>query len=61
MMLVGVLLNYLIRPSVHLCDHGRSGLLIWTWAIIIVSHLAYRRAVRAGRNLESPFAFRGRR
>lgn len=49
MMLVGVLLNYLMPAQVFIyAITGVLAFLIWTWAIIIVSHLAYRRAVRAG-------------
>jgi AAT family amino acid transporter/D-serine/D-alanine/glycine transporter len=49
MMLVGVLLNYLLPAEIFTyAITGVLAFLLWTWAIIIVSHLAYRRAVRAG-------------
>jgi len=49
MMLVGVLLNYLVPADAF--NYAISGVLvflIWTWSVIVVSHLGYRRAVRAG-------------
>ena len=49
MMLVGVLLNYLVPSEIFAyAMTGVLALLIWTWGMIVVSHLGYWRAVRAG-------------
>lgn len=50
LMLVGVLLNYVVPEEafVYVTSVATIGA-IWTWGIIIVAHLGYRRAVRAGR------------
>jgi amino acid transporter, AAT family len=49
MMLIGVLLNYLAPSEVFsYAITGVLAFLIWTWGVIIVSHLGYRSAVHAG-------------
>ena len=49
MMLVGVLLNYLVpAQAFNYAISGVLAFLIWTWSVIVVSHMGYRRAVRAG-------------
>lgn len=50
LMLVGVALNYVVPEEafVYVTSVATVGA-IWTWGIIIVAHLGYRRAVRAGR------------
>lgn len=59
-MLFGVLLNYLIPERVF--EYVISVVLVvvlWTWAMILVAHLGYRRAVAAGRVEASPFRMPG--
>ncbi|UDL90828.1 amino acid permease [Mesorhizobium sp. PAMC28654] len=49
MMLLGVLLNYLVPASVF--NYAITGVLVfllWTWIVIMVSHMRYRRAVQNG-------------
>jgi amino acid transporter, AAT family len=50
LMLVGVLLNYLMPGEVF--GYVISVVLVvqlWTWAMIVLAHIGYRKAVRAGR------------
>lgn len=49
-MSIGVLLNYLVpeRVFTYVTSVAIVGVL-WTWAMIVIAHLAYRRAVREGR------------
>ncbi len=48
MMLIGVLLNYLAPARCSITPSpGRAGVLVWTWDVIVVSHMGYRRAVPA--------------
>src|SRR4051794_7460791 len=50
LMLVGVLLNYLMPEQVF--GYVISVVLVvqlWTWAMIVLAHIGYRKAVRAGR------------
>jgi AAT family amino acid transporter len=59
-MLIGVLLNYLVPE--HVFTIVTSVALIgtlWTWGIILVSHVNYRRAVAAGRLPAVPFRMPG--
>ena len=60
MMLLGVLLNYVVpeRAFIWVTSIALVGT-FWTWGIILVSHLNYRRAVRAGRAAASPFRMPG--
>ena len=49
MMLVGVLLNYLMPgKAFNYAISAVLSFLLWTWGVIVVSHLQYRRAVKAG-------------
>ena len=59
-MLVGVALNYVVPERVF--TWVTSVALVgtfWTWGIILVSHLNYRRAVLAGRVPAAPFRMPG--
>ena len=59
-MLVGVALNYVVPERVF--TWVTSVALVgtfWTWGIILVSHLNYRRAVLAGRVSAAPFRMPG--
>ncbi len=49
-MLIGVILNYVVPKEVFtwLTSISLVGT-IWTWAIIMISHMNYRRAVAQGR------------
>ncbi|ATY86058.1 proline-specific permease ProY [Kyrpidia spormannii] len=48
-MLVGVILNYVVPQQVftYVTSLGAEGA-IWTWGMILVAHMAYRRRVAAG-------------
>jgi AAT family amino acid transporter/D-serine/D-alanine/glycine transporter len=50
MMLIGVVLNYVVpeRVFVYVTSISLLGSL-WTWALIVIAHLGYRKAVAAGR------------
>jgi AAT family amino acid transporter/D-serine/D-alanine/glycine transporter len=49
-MLVGVVLNYLVPDQVFVWVTSIALIgTLWTWAIIVVAHLGYRKAVHAGR------------
>lgn len=50
LMLIGVALNYIIpeRVFVYVTSVSLVGSL-WTWAVILIAHLGYRKAVAAGR------------
>jgi len=50
MMLSGVVLNYVVpeRVFVYVTSISLLGSL-WTWALIVIAHLGYRKAVAAGR------------
>jgi amino acid transporter, AAT family len=60
MMLLGVALNYVVpeRVFIWVTSIALVGT-FWTWGIILVSHLNYRRAVQAGRAAASPFRMPG--
>ena len=49
LMLIGVVLNYLVpeRVFVYVTSISLVGSL-WTWALIVIAHLGYRKAVAAG-------------
>jgi amino acid transporter, AAT family len=57
LMLIGVVLNYFVPEQVfaYVTSVALVGSL-WTWALIVISHLGYRRAVAAGR--ARPVAYR---
>lgn len=59
-MLLGVALNYMVpeRVFVWVTSVALVGT-FWTWGIILVSHLNYRRAVLAGRVSAAPFRMPG--
>lgn len=60
MMLVGVLLNYLVPGKVFgYAISAVLSFLLWTWGVIIVSHLRYRQAVKAGTKPEVVFRMPG--
>lgn len=50
LMLIGVLLNYVVpeRVFVYVTSISLVGSL-WTWALIVIAHLGYRKAVAAGK------------
>ncbi|MCL2453575.1 MAG: proline-specific permease ProY, partial [Alphaproteobacteria bacterium] len=57
MMMIGVALNYIVpeRVFVYVTSISLIGAL-WTWALIVISHLAYRKAVAIGK--APPVAYR---
>ncbi|MGP3966686.1 amino acid permease [Streptomyces sp. 6N223] len=56
MMGIGVVLNYLVpEKAFAYVTSVATACGIWTWAMILVSHMRYRRAVVAGRLAASPF------
>src|SRR5881394_1475320 len=59
-MLIGVALNYMVpeRVFIWVTSVALVGT-FWTWGIILVSHLNYRRAVLAGRVPAAPFRMPG--
>jgi amino acid transporter, AAT family len=59
-MLLGVVVNYLVpaRAFVLITSIATVGAM-WTWGVIVVSHLAYRRKVAAGEVPASPFRMPG--
>jgi amino acid transporter, AAT family len=59
-MLLGVVVNYLVpaRAFVLITSVATVGAM-WTWGVIVVSHLAYRRRVAAGDVPASPFRMPG--
>ena len=60
MMLVGVLLNYLVPGKVFgYAISAVLAFLLYTWGIILVAHLRYRRAVQAGTKPAVGFRMRG--
>ena len=60
MMLVGVLLNYLVPGKVFgYAISAVLAFLLYTWGIILVAHLRYRRAVEAGTKPAVSFRMRG--
>jgi AAT family amino acid transporter/D-serine/D-alanine/glycine transporter len=59
-MLVGVLLNYLVPEKVFVYASSVVVVaMLWTWAMIVLSHLRYRRAVQEGRVRASSFRMPG--
>ena len=59
-MLVGVLLNYLVPEKVFIYASSVVVVaMLWTWAMIVLSHLRYRRAVQEGRVRASSFRMPG--
>jgi amino acid transporter, AAT family len=59
-MLVGVALNYVVpaKAFIYITSTATAGAM-WTWGVIVVSHLAYRRRVAAGKLPASPFRMPG--
>ncbi len=59
-MLIGVVLNYVVpeKAFVWITSISTIGTL-WTWAIIMISHRNYRRAIAAGRARPSSFRMPG--
>jgi len=59
-MLAGVLVNYVAPKEAFIYVISVVVTIqLWTWAIIIVSHLLYRRAVAAGKATPSPYRMPG--
>lgn len=59
-MLIGVMLNYVVpeRVFVWVTSVATVGAL-WTWAMILIAHMGYRKAVAEGRAQPSPFRLPG--
>jgi AAT family amino acid transporter/D-serine/D-alanine/glycine transporter len=59
-MLMGVLINYLVpaKAFIYITSTATVGAL-WTWGVIVISHLVYRRRVAAGEVDPSPFRMPG--
>ena len=59
-MLIGVFLNYVVPKEVFTWVTSITLIgTLWTWGIIMISHLGYRRAVREGRVAASAFRMPG--
>ena len=59
-MLAGVLINYAVPKQAFIYVISVVVMIqLWTWAIIIVSHLLYRRALAAGKVAASPYRMPG--
>ena len=59
-MLVGVFLNYVVPKHVFMWVTSVSLIgTLWTWGIIMVAHLGYRRAVSEGRVAAASFRMPG--
>jgi len=59
-MLIGVFLNYLVPKDVFVWVTSVSLIgTLWTWGIIMIAHLGYRRAVRESRVAAAPFRMPG--
>ena len=59
-MLIGVFLNYVVPKHVFIWVTSISLIgTLWTWGIIMVAHLGYRRAVREGRVAAASFRMPG--
>lgn len=55
-MFAGVLVNYLVPKQAFIYVISVVVVIqLWTWSIIIIAHLGYRRAVMAGRVAASPY------
>jgi len=55
-MLAGVLINYIAPKEAFIYVISVVVMIqLWTWAIVIVSHLGYRRALAAGKVAASPY------
>ena len=60
MMLIGVLLNYVVPEQVFIWVISVATVgALWTWGIILVAHMGYRKAVAEGRAEPSPFRMPG--
>ncbi len=59
-MLGGVVINYLVpaRAFIYITSTATVGAM-WTWGVIVISHLVYRRRVAAGEVAASPFRMPG--
>ncbi len=59
-MLAGVLVNYVAPQEAFIYVISVVVVIqLWTWSIIIISHLGYRRAVAAGKVTASPYRMPG--
>src|SRR5690348_11240903 len=59
-MLIGVFLNYVVPKHVFIWVTSISLIgTLWTWGIIMVAHLGYRRAVKEGRVAAASFRMPG--
>ena len=60
-MLIGVLLNYVVPEQVFVWVISVATVgALWTWAMILIAHMGYRKAVKAGRAERFPSACRAR-
>ena len=59
-MLIGVLLNYVVPEQVFVWVISVATVgALWTWAMILIAHMGYRKAVAEGRAQPSPFRMPG--
>jgi AAT family amino acid transporter/D-serine/D-alanine/glycine transporter len=59
-MLIGVLLNYVVPEQVFVWVISVATVgALWTWAMILIAHMGYRKAVAEGRAKPSPFRMPG--
>ena len=59
-MLIGVLLNYVVPEQVFVWVTSVATVgALWTWAMILIAHMGYRKAVAEGRAQPSPFRMPG--
>src|SRR4051812_9646938 len=59
-MLIGVALNYVVPEQVFVWVISVATVgALWTWAMILIAHMGYRKAVAEGRAQPSPFRMPG--
>src|SRR4051794_6319245 len=60
LMLIGVAINYVVpnRAFIYITSTATAGAM-WTWGVIVISHLVYRRRVAEGAVAASPFRMPG--
>jgi AAT family amino acid transporter/D-serine/D-alanine/glycine transporter len=59
-MLIGVLLNYVVPEQVFLWVISVATVgALWTWAMILIAHMGYRKAVAEGRAKPSSYRMPG--
>ncbi len=59
-MLLGVAINFVVpnRAFIYITSTATAGAM-WTWGVIVISHLVYRRRVAEGKVAASPFRMPG--